>query len=157
EESEAASVPPSAILDLLRRSRVIAWAGAGASRVSDGIDRVWRRWAPAGGRPADPGRERLKDRVLTVLVAGGIGLFAIQGGAFVLTQVPWMEALRVVGLGGLTLLRVTIVVALSGLFWTPVGVWIGLSPRAAQIAQPVAQILASFPANFLFPFVTLAL
>src|SRR5262249_6867287 len=73
EESEAASVPRSAILDLLRRSRVIAWAETGVGRVSDGIGRVWRRWAPAGERPADPRRERLKDRVLTVLVRAGRG------------------------------------------------------------------------------------
>ena len=34
----------------------------------------------------------------------------------------------------------------------PVGVKIGMSPRLARYAQPVVQILASFPANFLFPF-----
>jgi NitT/TauT family transport system permease protein len=38
----------------------------------------------------------------------------------------------------------------------PVGVWIGLHPRITRIAQPVVQLLASFPANFLFPFATAA-
>ena len=42
------------------------------------------------------------------------------------------------------------------LVWVPVGVWIGMSPRVARLAQPIVQVLASFPANFLFPFATLA-
>ena len=36
----------------------------------------------------------------------------------------------------------------------PIGVWIGLNPRVSRLAQPVVQVLASFPANFLFPFIT---
>ncbi len=43
------------------------------------------------------------------------------------------------------------------LLWVPVGVWIGLNPRVSRLAQPVVQVLASFPANFLFPLVTVAL
>ena len=34
--------------------------------------------------------------------------------------------------------------------------WIGSNPRITRIAQPVVQLLASFPANFLFPFATAA-
>ena len=44
------------------------------------------------------------------------------------------------------------VVAPSSVIWVPVGVRIGISPRVARYAQPVVQVLASFPANFLFPF-----
>jgi NitT/TauT family transport system permease protein len=40
--------------------------------------------------------------------------------------------------------------------WTPIGVAIGFNPRLAQVLQPVALFLASFPANFIFPFATLA-
>jgi len=32
-------------------------------------------------------------------------------------------------------------------------VWIGLRPRVARVAQPLAQIAASFPVNMTFPFV----
>jgi NitT/TauT family transport system permease protein len=65
--------------------------------------------------------------------------------------------LRVLGYGALTLSRVAVVVAVSTLLWTPVGVRIGLNPRVSRTAQPVVQILASFPANLLFPLVTVAL
>ena len=33
----------------------------------------------------------------------------------------------------------------------PIGVWVGTRPRVANLVQPVAQFLAAFPANLLFP------
>ena len=50
-----------------------------------------------------------------------------------------------------TLLRVVVLIALASLVWVPIGVWIGLRPWAATRVQPVAQFLAAFPANVLFP------
>jgi NitT/TauT family transport system permease protein len=41
------------------------------------------------------------------------------------------------------------------LIWTPFGVAIGFHPRLASRLQPLVQFLASFPANFIFPFATL--
>jgi len=52
---------------------------------------------------------------------------------------------------------VLVVLVVSTLVWVPVGVRIGLSPRLARYAQPVVQVLASFPANFLFPLVAAVL
>jgi len=47
---------------------------------------------------------------------------------------------------------------LIGAAWTiPVGVWIGFNPRFAKVAQPLAQIAASVPANAFFPIVLLIL
>ncbi|MFK3648189.1 ABC transporter permease [Lysobacter enzymogenes] len=60
--------------------------------------------------------------------------------------------------GGLaTLLRVIVLIAVASLIWVPVGVWIGLRPRWAQRLQPVAQLLAAFPANVLFPVAVIAI
>ena len=42
-------------------------------------------------------------------------------------------------------------IALATLVWVPIGVWIGLRPRVAEKVQPLAQFLAAFPANVLFP------
>jgi NitT/TauT family transport system permease protein len=39
----------------------------------------------------------------------------------------------------------------------PIGVWIGLHPNVARVAQPIAQFLAAFPANLLFPFAVSAI
>ena len=59
-------------------------------------------------------------------------------------------------LGALTFVRVLILLAFSALVWVPVGVQIGMNPRLARYAQPVVQVLASFPAILLFPFATVA-
>ncbi len=58
----------------------------------------------------------------------------------------------VIVLGLITLLRVCILVLLSSLLWVPIGVWIGFRPHMVAWVQPVAQFLAAFPANLLFPF-----
>jgi NitT/TauT family transport system permease protein len=52
--------------------------------------------------------------------------------------------------------RVLVLLFVSTLIWTPIAVAIGFSPRLARVSQPVVQILASFPANFFFPFATIA-
>ena len=51
--------------------------------------------------------------------------------------------------------RVLVLLIFSTVVWTPIGVAIGFNPKLARISQPFVQILASFPANFLFPFATL--
>jgi NitT/TauT family transport system permease protein len=56
-------------------------------------------------------------------------------------------------LGLLTLARVVILIAIASVIWVPIGVWIGTQPRVANMVQPVAQFLAAFPANLLFPIV----
>jgi NitT/TauT family transport system permease protein len=53
--------------------------------------------------------------------------------------------------GLLTLIRVLVLIAIASLIWVPIGVWIGLRPRIAELVQPIAQFLAAFPANVLFP------
>lgn len=65
------------------------------------------------------------------------------------------EIKHVLFLGFITLLRVFATVIVSTIIWLPIGVWIGLKPRVAEIAQPVAQFLAAFPTYVLFPVVVI--
>jgi len=58
---------------------------------------------------------------------------------------------------GATFLRVEVTLVLAGLWTVPVGVLVGLQPRLAAVAQPIAQIAASVPATALFPIVLLFL
>jgi NitT/TauT family transport system permease protein len=55
--------------------------------------------------------------------------------------------------GLITLTRVAVLIALASVIWVPIGVWIGLRPRVASFVQPIAQLLAAFPANLFFPIV----
>jgi NitT/TauT family transport system permease protein len=73
---------------------------------------------------------------------------------FVTKEVRGSEIALAFGLGCLTLFRVLFLIAFSCVVWVPVGVAIGFNPRLAKVAQPIVQICASFPANFLFPAAT---
>lgn len=153
EELEG-EVGRSWLLDWVRRSRI-------ASRLSDKAWALMRgtlAWFPA--RPANtaiegmPARRlRLPDRAAeTVLLVLAIWA-SYRVAAFIHTEVGWREAAHVFGLGLATLARVTVLIALASLFWVPVAIWIGLRPRYAQKIQAVAQFLAAFPVNLLFPVV----
>lgn len=74
---------------------------------------------------------------------------------FILTTVTVAEIKQVVFLGALTATRVIILIILASLIWVPIGVWIGNRPRITQIAQPVVQFLAAFPAYLFFPVVVM--
>src|SRR6185437_9405924 len=73
-------------------------------------------------------------------------IYSLLAGVFGLTDV-----LGVFGLGLITMLRVIILIALASVVWTPVGIYVGMRPHLARIIQPIAQFLAAFPANLLFP------
>src|SRR5260370_17618122 len=49
------------------------------------------------------------------------------------------------------MVRVFILIAVASCVWVRIGVWVGMRTRAAQIVQPIAQFMAAFPANLLFP------
>jgi NitT/TauT family transport system permease protein len=54
-------------------------------------------------------------------------------------------------LGLATMTRVFVLIAIASAIWVPIGIWVGLRPTTARIVQPIAQFLAAFPANLLFP------
>jgi len=79
----------------------------------------------------------------------GLALWRIV--AMLIGETTLAEAIEVSGLAAITMLRVIILIALASVLWVPIGIWVGLRPRATQIVQPIAQFLAAFPANLLFP------
>ncbi len=149
EESE--EQPESWLLDVLRRSTLM-------DRVAEPFH-VFMHWtyrlsAPARGRAAFVAQvlpSRAADIVWGVLLAG-LGavaawkIYGLMAGAF-----SWGDVLGTFALGAITMVRVTLLIALASLVWTPIGVYVGMRPHLARVIQPVAQFLAAFPANILFP------
>ena len=74
-----------------------------------------------------------------------------QVAMFVADEVSLLEVWHVVLAGLATMTRVVVLIVLASVVWVPVGVWIGFRPRIAQQLQAVAQFLAAFPANLMFP------
>lgn len=151
EQEPGARAPESWALTMMRRSRLL---GA-ATRLFHSMVRVtawlWSKriarvpvQAPATGWLRD-------DAVWVALVAVVVGLALWEIVPSLVLRTTPAQAIEVVGLALLTMLRVFVLMALASLIWVPVGVWVGMRPRVTQVVQPVAQFLAAFPANLLFP------
>lgn len=70
---------------------------------------------------------------------------------FIAQQSSFKEVFMVIGLGLVTAIKILILIVICSLIWIPIGVWVGLRPKAAAIIQPIAQFCAAFPANLLYP------
>lgn len=90
--------------------------------------------------------------VLSAILWGGWVTFD-----YLRQALSWQDVWISFSCGLMTLLRVAVLILLASLLWVPVGIWIGLRPSLAQHIQPIAQFLAAFPANVLFPFVVIAI
>jgi NitT/TauT family transport system permease protein len=157
-EQEAGFTPSrSWALTMMRRSRFLGLiARAFAAMLRAGV----KPRPTTVGVVADPvaRRNRRRGDYGWYALLGLVGLLALwQTARFVLGEVQPAEIGRVIVLGLITLLRVAVLIALASLIWVPIGVMIGLRPRLARIIQPIAQFLAAFPANLLFPIVVSAI
>ena len=154
EQQAGAPAPRSWVLTALRRSQLVSSAVAPLAR-------AWRwtylpssrsrRPQPAARRQISAGTAAWLDRLWYGAVAAICLLALWKIAAFVLAGVTPAEVGTAVLLGLATMVRVFVLVALASLVWVPIGVWLGLRPAAARIAQPIAQFMAAFPANLLFP------
>ncbi|WP_288479062.1 ABC transporter permease subunit [uncultured Pseudomonas sp.] len=153
EQTASQQVPRSWVYDLVRRARLGRMLGGFGSfctqLATPRIRRAWPHWHLA------PHRRAWLQRGLDVLWYGALlvvlpyGVYALY--RFIAADVYWVEAVAVLGLGLLTMVRVLLLIAVASLIWVPIGVWIGLRPGWSQRLQAVAQVLAAFPANVLFP------
>ncbi|MCC3766727.1 ABC transporter permease subunit [Streptomyces sp. UNOC14_S4] len=155
EQSEAADVQRSLVLDFVRRSSWPRLLGRLARPVGEALGRAGRVFG-TDDQPLTVNRTRRRTGDLAfALVAGGLVLWGVLD---LLGYLNAHTGLGVFGepllLGLATLARVVVLVAFATVVWVPIGVRIGFSPKLARIAQPVVQLLASFPANFLFPLAT---
>ncbi len=152
-ESEPGTQQPNSwVLDALAGSRMIARflrRLRGFGRMLGAAVRV----AP-GVMSADAASNADKlDRAATGIVAALLGLAIWQAVRFLAPELGWHDIASTAGLGAITALRVFILIALASLIWVPVGIYVGLRPQVARVIQPIAQFLAAFPANLLFPVV----
>jgi len=158
ENVEAVDVPRSPILNLIRRSKALAFVSDKTvvpirEKLALHFARV--NQAAGAGAPETATRKWLL-RVFAVAVGVGI-IYAIFRSIALLTGLSRHDLNSLLLGAGATFLRVVVALALGALWTVPVGVAIGTHPRLARVAQPAAQIAASVPATALFPVVLLAL
>jgi NitT/TauT family transport system permease protein len=158
EQVESTDAPRSWVLNLVQHSGGLARIRQKTlrplgERVLLHFARKHREGSPE--EAAAPWRDWLL-RGLALLALAGIG-YGVVRVAIILSGLQKAE-LHETALGlGATFLRVNLALLLGALWTIPAGVAIGLNPRLARIAQPLAQIAASVPATALLPVILLVL
>jgi NitT/TauT family transport system permease protein len=87
---------------------------------------------------------------LAIIAFGAIWAFWLIAD-YIRQELGWSDIRESVLYTLFTMVRVILLIGLASLVWVPLGVWIGLRPTLAEKVQPLAQFLAAFPANVLFP------
>jgi NitT/TauT family transport system permease protein len=158
EQVESTDAPSSAVLDLLRSSRILPFFSRLTVRPAReflSLHFAQRHAAAGAGRSAREIYQWLARVLLAALLAGMVYESARM--VMLLTHLT-REELRSIFLGaGATFLRVAFTLFLAALWTIPVGILIGLKPKLSAIAQPIAQVAASVPATALFPIILLVL
>jgi NitT/TauT family transport system permease protein len=152
EQTAAQIVPRSWVLELFHRSTLLGLVGRHAGPVLEKAARArllsptsvgWiRRWSP----PRRVANVVWYGSVSAGIVYVGFGIARFSGSAL-----SWDDLRTAFSNGGLTLLRVAVLIAIASVIWVPIGVAVGLRPKLTEKVQPIAQFLAAFPANLLFP------
>ena len=156
EMTASADRPQSWLYDLLRRTQLLKRLVAPLAQAWDRL-MILRVAGPPRTQAQDDSIPGWGDRVWLVVIwiAGILGAWIVF--EYARRTLAWSDVATAVGGGFATLLRVIVLIALTSVVWVPIGVWIGLRPRVAQLVQPLAQFLAAFPANVLFPFAVVAI
>ncbi len=151
EQEPGVLAPHSWVLDILRSSRLV-------DRLVRPFASVWRglllaRWSKCA-EPVAREQRRHHGWVTFQWAAIVSALAAValwQVGRFVTEDITLADVATALLLGLATLSRIIVLIALATIVWVPIGVWVGTRPHVAEKVQPVAQFLAAFPANLLFP------
>lgn len=155
ETTRSASAPTSWLLNLMRRTRLIHLLltplGALLAKTARLKLSLPARPLRRGNSAQRQRRSRMIDRCWSAIVILLTLAIAWRVILYVQTGVTLNDVGHVMVLGLITLLRVAVLIALSSLIWVLLGVLIGLRPTLAGKIQPIAQFLAAFPANLLFP------
>lgn len=161
ENVEAADRVKSPVLAALRHSNMLA--AIQRHTLVPLSESIYRSLARRNAKRLASSEQKPRSRVaaflswLLLIVVLGVVCFAAFKAILLLKQVPRSEVGTIL-LGAIaTFFRVNISLLLAAAWTIPVGVAIGFNPRLARIAQPLAQIAASFPATALFPVILIGL
>ena len=152
EQEPGMSPPQSWVLNVLRRSRLVDRLTRPFAALLHRL--LLARWSK--DRPQQQTQEsRTQSRWVAfqwVAIAIAFGAVAVwQLAVFVRQGITMSDVATTLLLGLATLSRIIVLIALATIVWVPIGIWVGTRPQFANVVQPIAQFLAAFPANVLFP------
>jgi NitT/TauT family transport system permease protein len=160
EQGESTSRKSSPMLYMLQNSSALAWLReATLVPVSESIyGALARRQRELVARPTHLPRKRSRLAALLFIAVGSLLVaFAAFKAVELLRHIHGAEVVELLKGAGATFLRVNAALLIASAWTIPAGVAIGFHPRLARIAQPLAQIAASYPATAIFPILLIAL
>ncbi|MBV52895.1 MAG: sulfonate ABC transporter permease [Coxiellaceae bacterium] len=157
EDTGADEEAQSWLLDLFHRTQFFIFIGHCVRLFADRFVNIRRRQRTV--RRTSWFESRFWQQCMTVIFWSLVGLILVFClfvlWRFIFSSVAYQEGLHVIFLGSMTAIRVFVLTLLSCIIWVPIGVLVGLHPKASRIVQPIAQFFAAFPANLLFPIVAM--
>jgi NitT/TauT family transport system permease protein len=160
EQGESTSRKTSPILYALQNSQALGWLEqVTLAPASEYIyARLARRKREEITQPIHKPHRR-KQAAAILFICAGILLvvYAAFRALELMRSVHGSEIVYLLEGAGATFLRVNAALLIASAWTIPAGVAIGFHPRLARIAQPLAQIAASYPATAIFPILLLAL
>ncbi|AJY42893.1 ABC transporter permease subunit [Burkholderia humptydooensis] len=158
DQTVSGPAPRSWLLDLLHRASLPQRVGAPLGAT---LHRAARARLSLGALRLSTRERALSRRIARIVWLSLCAALAVYAGVALLRiaapALSWFDVVDVARNGALTLARVLVLIGVATVVWVPVGVLIGLRPRATALVQPVAQFLAAFPANLLFPLAVFAI
>ncbi|MGA9546795.1 MAG: ABC transporter permease subunit [Rhodomicrobium sp.] len=150
--------PKSWVLDVLRRTRLVQTITGFVSGLLDMFSGNVRQLAKQIPEPKVTGvATKVFDWAYNIALLGVVVWALYSVVSYVSATLGWPDVQEAVIDGIITFFRVIILIAIASLIWVPIGVYVGLRPALAERVQPLAQFLAAFPANVLFPFVVVGI
>ncbi len=152
EESSSATAQDSWLLTWLNRASWVQQIANKLGRLLQSSFVLFRRTYDGTSVRARPhAQSSISERIWDAVIAAAAFYALWLLIHFILAEVSWSEASHVFMLGLYTLTRVIILIALAAAIWIPIGVWVGMRPNLSSKVQAIAQFLAAFPANLMFP------
>jgi NitT/TauT family transport system permease protein len=160
EQTESTSRRSSPILFALENSQALGWL----RRVTlvPASEQIYARLArqrrELSARPIQDPRKRSQLATILFIAVGAslVGLAAFRA-LELMRHVHGQEIVALLEGAVATFFRVNAALLIASAWTIPAGVAIGFHPRLARIAQPLAQIAASYPATAIFPILLIAL
>lgn len=147
------------LVNLLRRSRLASFIG---EKMSDAALMVIHfSWFNRPKKQFHKTISKKKEKTLSIIWYSLVSLSCIAASVaitrYILQELSLHDIWHVFLLGLATSVRVIVLIFLSSLVWIPIGVYIGRNPKLSQLAQPIIQFLAAFPANLFYPIFVIAI
>jgi NitT/TauT family transport system permease protein len=160
EQGESTSRKTSPILYMLQNSTALGWLKQ--VTLVPASERIYgalaRRRREQVARPIHGARKRSGLGAVVLIAAISLLVaFAAFRALELMRHVHGPEIVELLKGAGATFLRVNAALLIASAWTIPTGVAIGFHPRLARIAQPLAQIAASYPATAIFPILLIAL